>query len=104
MARSYQLATYPGSVSTLAGPTVSGGSSITVKNHHASEVVYLGGDENQLPTALGGSPLTSGTGFRLGAGETLQVQLTAGEVLYGISGNATVTNTVTVFSTNFRGR
>lgn len=97
MGRSYSLPTWPGSVNTLAGPTVAGGRNITIKNVHASEVIYLGGDENV-------NDLSATTGFPLAAGATVQIQLTGTEVLYGLSGNATVTNTVRIFSTNFQGR
>ena len=103
MARSYQLACFPGSLTSLAGHTVAGGSRIKIRNEHATEPIFLGGDENQLPTALGGSALTAGTGYRLAAGATTDLVLGNGEALYGVSGTSTVTCTVSIFSSNFRG-
>jgi len=57
-----------------------GGESVAVKNTDASNAVYLGGS----------SSVTTGTGYKLGAGEVLSVDLDMGESLYAISAGSVV--------------
>jgi hypothetical protein len=103
MARSYQVACPPGSAALVADlETTAGGARVTVQNTHASEILFLGGDENQLGTSQGGASLTDATGYRLTAGSSLTVTLNGGEAIYGRSNNATVTISASVFRSNFR--
>lgn len=54
-------------------------SSVLVRNKDAAEIV-----------ALGASTVTYAAGFRLAAGESVSLDLAAGEVLYAISDGTTV--------------
>lgn len=74
----------PGVAATLltSSPTDStSGAAVTLVNRHATVSTYIG--------AAG---VTTGTGFELKAGESISVDLDAGEALYGIvtSGTGTV--------------
>lgn len=102
MARSYQVSCPPGSAALLADMvTLAGGSTTTVLNSHATETLYVGGDENQLVSG-GSASLSTSTGFRLAAGQSITVTLNGNEELYGRSGTSTVTITAHVFRSNIR--
>ncbi len=102
MARTYQVACPPGSLGTIADlTTLGGGASVIVLNSHATEPLYIGGDENELQSG-GGSALTVATGIRIAAGKSLTVTLNGGERLYGRSGTSTVTISAMVFRANFK--
>ena len=103
MALAYQVSCPPGSAALLAGSTLGGGGAVTVQNAHATEPLYIGGDENQIsgPTG-GGGALTTSTGFRLVAGASYSVVLNGNETLYGRSGTSTVTVTAHVFRAQAR--
>ncbi len=96
MARSAQISVGPGAAVLLADKTLGGGLSVTVLNAHATELLYVGGDENQL-TVGGGTALSAASGFRVAAGKALSVVLDGNEALYGICGTSTVTLTCHVF-------
>ena len=81
--------------------TLGGGASIVVLNSHATEPLYVGGDENEL-TVGGGSTLSATTGVRVAAGKALTVTLNGNERLFGISGTSTVTVSAHVFRASFR--
>ena len=96
MARSYQVSCPPGSKATIADlVTMIGGASVTVLNSHATEPLYIGGDQNELP--VGGATLSTSTGYKLPAGKAISLVLDGGEQLWGISGTSTVTITAHVF-------
>jgi hypothetical protein len=91
MADAYQKACYPGSVTTLADlVTLKGGPSVVILNTHATQ-----------PLFLGGSDVSTDTGFRVAAGKALSITLGANETVYGRSGTSTVTVTAAVFRAIF---
>lgn len=103
MARSYQVSCAPGSLTTIADSvTLAGGPCVTITNHHATEVLMIGGDENQNVSVGAGTgfPLTTATGFRLPAGKSITLVLNGNEALYGRGGNTTATCSVSVLRTN----
>ena len=103
MARSYQVSCAPGANSTLVDSvTMPGGAAVLITNHHATEVLLIGGNENQETRMEDGTiaPLTVATGFRLPAGKTLAVVLNGEEVLWGRGGNSTATCSVSILRTN----
>ena len=103
MARSYQVSVPPGSLATLADQiTLAGGPCVTITNHHATEVLLIGGNENQNTAMEDGTPsvLTNATGFRLPAGKSITVVLNGEEALYGRGGTSTATCSVSVLRTN----
>lgn len=57
-----------------------GGESVAVKNTDATNAVYVGGT----------SGVTTSTGYKLGAGEVLALDLDMGESLYAISAGSVV--------------
>lgn len=99
MAVSYQVNVTAAQRHTLADMvTMRGGKSVTVLNSHATEPLYIGGDENEGP---GGTATSASSGTRLAAGKFLSIVLTgAGEVIWGISGTSTVSITAHVFRSN----
>ncbi len=100
MARSYQVSCPPATPALLADmTTLPGGRDVTILNAHATEPLYIGGDENQ---ALNGTPLTTSTGLVLVAGAAISIPIDGNEKLYGVSGTSTVTVTAHVFRTNAR--
>lgn len=102
MARSYQVSCPPGSKATIADlTTMRGGAKVTVLNSHATEPLYIGGDENEL-TGDGIGTLSTTTGMRIAAGGTFSAVLNGDEVIWGRSGTSTVTITAHVFRTNSR--
>lgn len=105
MARSYQVSVPPGSRATIADMvTMPGGSRVLIQNTHATEPLYIGGDENErVPTNASLPTLTVATGYRVVAGGTVHIDLNGDEVIYGRSGTSTVTISVVVFRSNFRG-
>ena len=105
MARSYQVSCAPGTLTTIADSvTLAGGPCVTITNHHATEVLLLGGNENQARNTQSGAgfPLTDATGYRLPAGKSIMLVLNGDEVIYGRGGNATATCSVSVLRTNAR--
>ena len=105
MALSYQVSCAPGSLTTIADMvTLGGGGTITLTNHHATEVLLIGGDVNEntdgskarIPTTL-----TVATGYRIAAGDSFTTVLAGGEIIYGRGGNSTATCSVSVFRTNY---
>jgi hypothetical protein len=105
MARSYQVSCAPGTLTTIADAvTLPGGPCVTITNQHPTEVLLIGGDENQAKNipAAAQTPLTVATGFRLPAGKTITVVLNGDEALYGRGGNTTATCSVSVLRTNGR--
>lgn len=103
MARTYQVSCAPGALTTIADSiTLAGGPCVTITNHHATEVLLIGGNENQNTGMEDGTPavLTTATGFRLPAGKSITVVLNGEEALYGRGGNSTATCSVSVLRTN----
>lgn len=104
MALSYQVSCAPGANSTIADQTtVSGGPCVTITNHHATEVLLIGGDENNDTTgqkSKTAAPLTVATGFRLPAGKSITVVLGGSDALFGRGGNSTATCSVSVLRSN----
>lgn len=100
MARTYQISCPPGSKATIADAvTLTGGRSVTILNSHATEPLYVGGNENELGGDSVGT-LSSTTGFKIVAGGTLSFVLTGPpETVWGRSGTTTVTITAHVFRT-----
>ena len=80
--------------------TLGGGGSITILNSHATEPLYIGGDENELQ--VGGSSLSTSTGLRIAAGGSYSLVINGNEAIYGRSGTSTVTITAHVFRSNAR--
>lgn len=60
-----------------------GGESVLVKNTDATNPVYLGA-----------SGVTTGTGYKLAAGEAVSFDLDMGEALYAVSGGSVVVGVV----------
>lgn len=106
MARSYQVACPPGSVTTIASMvTLGGGARVTILNSHATEPLLVSGNENEVRDAggaQGGSTLSATTGYRIAAGGTLSLVLDGNEAVYGKSATSTVTVTASVFRSNAR--
>lgn len=91
MADVARKACYPGSVTTLADMvTLAGGASVTIRNIHATEPLYIGGDAN----------VTASTGLIIAAGKQFSCVIDPSEEIYGISGTSTVTVTAAIFRTN----
>lgn len=105
MALSYQVSCAPGSLTTIADMvTLGGGGTVTITNHHATEVLLIGGDVNEDDTGMKArtrTTLTVATGFRIAAGDSFTTVLTGSEVIYGRGGNTTATCSVSVFRTNY---
>jgi hypothetical protein len=102
MAVSYQVGAGPNAVAIADQRTLPGGPAVVIHNLHASEPVYIGGDENQDVDEKA-ADLTASTGFRLVAGASLSVDIGAGDTLYARAGGTTVTVTVMVLRTSPRG-
>lgn len=101
MARSYQMSCFPGTTTVLADlVTKPGGASVTILNSHATEPLYLSGDEN--PKANAGVAGSTSTGYRVAAGQSFSTVLNGDEIIYGISGTSTVTVVAHVFRSNSR--
>lgn len=101
MARSYQQSCFPGTTTVLADlVTRPGGATVTILNSHATEPLYLSGDEN--PGANAGVAGSTTTGMRLAAGQYYTTTLLGNEKIYGISGTSTVTISAHVFRSNYR--
>lgn len=101
MAYSYQKSCFPGTTTILADlATTGGGASVTILNSHATEPLYLSGDEN--PGVNAGVAGSATTGLRLAAGQTFSTVLNGGEIIYGRSGTSTVTISAHVFRSNSR--
>ena len=99
MAVSYQVGAGPNAIAIADQRTLPGGPTVIIHNLHASEAVYIGGDENQ-DVDEDATDLTSASGFRITAGSTLTVPIGAGDTLYARAGGTTVTVTVMVLRTN----
>jgi hypothetical protein len=98
MARSYQVSCPPGSKATIADMvTIAGGSTVTILNSHATEPLYIGGDENEIGTA---NTLSTSTGLRIAAGQSITVSINGNEVIWGRGGTSTVTCIAHVFRAN----
>ena len=100
MAVSYQVGA-PLSTGTLIVDNVTkpGGPYVVIKNTHATESVWLAGDENQDSDETA-SDLTVNTGFVLTAGQSVTLQLRGDERIYARGVLTTTTVTVAVFRTN----
>lgn len=97
MAISYQVSCPPGTKALLAGNTLSGGQRVIVYNSHATEPLYIGGDENELPR---GTTLSTTSGVKVPAGGSHAIIINGNEAIYGRSGTSTVTITAHIFRSN----
>jgi hypothetical protein len=70
-------------------------------NSHATEPLYIGGEENEKPGGTAGT-LSASTGMKIAAGAVYTTVIDSGETIYGLSGTSTVSITVHVFRTNPR--
>lgn len=101
MARTYQVSCPPGSKALLADMTsLGGGQSVTVFNSHATEPLYVGGDENEDTRISSSTTLSTSTGLKIPAGQAFSFLLDGNESVYGRSGTSTVTITAHVFRSN----
>lgn len=77
--------------------STSGGVSVTIRNTHATDSLWVGGDANQEPgkagPGAGNVTLSSSTGFKLNPGEAISVVLNGDEAVYGLASGV---NTITV--------
>lgn len=102
MAVSYQVGAPPGSAVLIADSlTKGGGPRVTIQNGHASETLYVGGNENDdVVDGRTGSATAVSTGYRILGGGSLTVVLGAGDKLYARGGGTTVTVSVMVIRTS----
>ena len=87
----------------ISGPTKSGGFRVRLQNTSTTVSCYIGGDENVLPTGVGGGPALT-AGLTLGPGQALEMVLNEFDCVYGRSFVATTSITVAVFRTGGQDR
>lgn len=103
MAVAYSIGAPLGTGTIIADQrTLPGGTRVTIKNTHATETVYLGGDENQ-DADEDATDLGTANGFPLAAGATVTIDIGAGDVIYARGALTTTTTTVAVFRTSPKG-
>lgn len=102
MAISYQVGAPPGSAILIADQsTKAGGNRITIQNGHASETLWIGGEENdETINGRSGTATSAASGIKLTGGSSMTIILGAGDKLYARGGGTTVTVSVCVFRTN----
>jgi hypothetical protein len=100
MAVSYQVGAPLGTGTLIVdNVTKPGGPYVVIKNTHATESVWLAGDENQDSDETA-ADLTTATGFVLTAGQSVTLQLRGDERIYARGPITTSTTTIAVFRTN----
>jgi hypothetical protein len=106
MARSYQIACSPTTVTLIAdSETLGGGPRVRISvPSTAAGGVYLAGEENQTsnPAEGGGTALSPTTGILVAAGEAIDLFLEGNEKIYGRAAISTATTSVHVFRTSGR--